>query len=79
MPARRLRREHPVPGRTIDGAKGVEGHRHEDKMLESFTVISPKNNWKPAKSGMKGSYSSSRQPASTTVSCRSLPWPTAAS
>ncbi|HWR90426.1 MAG TPA: DUF4384 domain-containing protein [Dissulfurispiraceae bacterium] len=38
---------------SIDGAKGSKDIVAEDKMQNSFTVISPKNNWKPAKSGMK--------------------------
>jgi hypothetical protein len=41
---------------SIDGAKSVKGAKDivvEDKMQNSYTVISPKNGWKPVKGGMK--------------------------
>jgi hypothetical protein len=41
---------------SIEGAKRVKGAKDivvDDGMKTSYTVISPKNNWKPAKSGMK--------------------------
>ena len=41
---------------SIDGAKNIKGAKDivvEDKMQNSYTVISPKNGWKPVKGGMK--------------------------
>jgi Domain of unknown function (DUF4384) len=37
----------------MEGAKGAKDIMVEDRMQTSYTVISPKNNWKPAKTGMK--------------------------
>ncbi len=41
---------------SIEGAKRIKGAKDivvDDGMKTSYAVISPKNNWKPAKSGMK--------------------------
>jgi hypothetical protein len=37
----------------MEGSKGAKDIMVEDSMQTSYAVISPKNNWKPAKTGMK--------------------------
>lgn len=37
----------------MEGAKGAKDIMVEDSMQTSYAVISPKNNWKPVKTGMK--------------------------
>jgi hypothetical protein len=41
---------------SIEGSKSIKGSKDivvEDSMQNTYTVVSPKNGWKPVKGGMK--------------------------